>query len=77
MDKKVKLTYIFLLKHNITISRWREELIEVLGGCEIPNYRIIDVIGAQLDSGNHGLDITDIIDFMRPYEYKWSILDAR
>ena len=67
MENLVKLTYMFLMKHDINIPRWRA-LSKELYKYDTPDYRIVDVICAQLDSTKHGLDILDVIKFMENYE---------
>lgn len=73
MDKKVKLTYICLLKYGINPSgwhRWKDKKIT-------PEIPIVKVIGASLKTKQYNSSIPEIMDFMEYYEYKWNILKCR
>jgi hypothetical protein len=62
MENLVKLTYIFLLKYNISSHSWGET---IQGGKQF-----ISLIRASLKSENYDLDILDVVEFMKKYEHE-------
>lgn len=65
MENLVKLTYIFLLKYDISPSSWGTTIKD--------GEQFSSLIRASLKSEDYDLDILDVVEFMKRYEYNWDI----
>jgi hypothetical protein len=67
MNPKIKLTYIFLLKYDLTLSNYYHLQDSGFGRGASPTV----FVAGQLMSERYGMDMVDVMDFMDRFKPNW------